>query len=231
MNSVNFNRPKEKRSLLLVDDNEENRIVLRSFLKNENILITEAIDGKEAINAFHEGHFDLILMDMQMPVMDGLSATAEIRKLEQERNLEETPIVALTASDTKEDIERSLHAGCYGHLSKPIAKAILIETIKAYTAEFSVSISKDISDLIPDYLEGRRTELVKLREALSKKDYAALSVLGHKLRGTAGSYGLAKLSDIGKDIEEKAMVSDLIGLHEASAKYRLFMKLLRIRFE
>ena len=76
--------------------------------------------------------YDLILMDMQMPVMDGYTATQSIRTWERDQGAAPTPIVALTANALKEDIQKSLDAGCTTHLTKPIRKAVLLDTIREH---------------------------------------------------------------------------------------------------
>jgi len=123
--------------ILLVEDNEDNRLLFRSFLKGTPHTIREAENGLEALEAFKNSQerFDLIFMDMQMPVMDGYTATAAIRRWEDGLKLWRTPIVALTAYALKEDEEKSLAAGCDGHLTKPIKKIKLMEEIDRYAVQ------------------------------------------------------------------------------------------------
>ena len=86
-----------------------------------------------AVEKFNAGTYDLVLMDMQMPVMDGYMATRKIRELEKEKGVSNTPIIALTAYATKEETQKSLDAGCDLHLTKPIKKATLLETLRKYS--------------------------------------------------------------------------------------------------
>ena len=128
--------PEDHRPLhiLLVDDSEENRFLVQAYLKKTNYLIDTAENGQVAVKKFLSNVYDLILMDVQMPVMDGYAATQEIRRLEQEEGRKPTPIVALTAHALKGDIEKSFQAGCDAHLTKPIRKPILLETIRKFAA-------------------------------------------------------------------------------------------------
>ena len=112
--------------ILLVEDNEDNRLLIRTYLKREPYTVDEATNGAEAVAKFAERPYDLILMDVQMPVMDGHEATRTIRRLEVEAGRAPVPIVALTAHAIKEDVERSLDAGCTAHLTKPIKKQTLL---------------------------------------------------------------------------------------------------------
>ena len=93
------------------------------------------------------GNYDLVLMDIQMPVMDGLEATRAIRAWERERGLSRMPILALTASALDEDVRRTLEAGVDLHISKPIKKAVLIAAIKKSTRSSSaLTIAEDRGD-------------------------------------------------------------------------------------
>lgn len=116
--------------LLLVEDNPDNRLLVKAYLKPLQIQIDEAENGQQAIESFSAAEYDLILMDVQMPVMDGHEATRQIRALEAQRASSAVPIIALTAHAIKEEIDKCLAAGCNQHLSKPIKKAVLIETIR-----------------------------------------------------------------------------------------------------
>lgn len=120
--------------ILLADDSEDNRILILAHLKKYPFSVDTAINGKEALARFKTGEYNLILMDMQMPVMDGYTATAAIRQLEKEQGLAPTKVIAFTASVTKEDIEKAMLAGCDAHLPKPVKKAALLELIQKYSA-------------------------------------------------------------------------------------------------
>ena len=119
-------------NILLVEDNEGNRLLLLYYLKKTPHHIDVAENGAIAVEKVATGKYDLVLMDVQMPVMDGYTATAEIRKLEATTGLKRTPVVALTANAMKEDEQKSREAGCDGHLTKPITKATLLEAIEKY---------------------------------------------------------------------------------------------------
>ncbi len=119
--------------ILLVDDSADNRLLITSYLKKTAHTIEVAENGAVAIDKFVAGSYDLVLMDVQMPVKDGYTATREIRLWEKQEGAAATPIVALTAHALTEDTQKSIDAGCNAHLSKPIKKATLLDAI----AEFS----------------------------------------------------------------------------------------------
>ena len=108
--------------VLIVDDSTENRLLLKVFLKKHPVEVDEATDGAEAVERVVGDHYALVLMDVHMPVMDGLDATRTIRQREHADGLARTPILALTADDTPADHKRSLEAGCDDHLVKPITR-------------------------------------------------------------------------------------------------------------
>jgi two-component system sensor histidine kinase/response regulator len=120
-------------NLLLVEDSADNRLIIQAYFKRASDHIDIAENGAIAVEKFKSGKYDLVLMDVQMPVMDGYAATREIRKWEQEQGRKQTPIIALTAHAMKEDVQKSLDAGCTDHLTKPIKRATLMEAVQKYT--------------------------------------------------------------------------------------------------
>jgi signal transduction histidine kinase/CheY-like chemotaxis protein len=115
--------------ILLADDHPANRKVIEVLLAGACADLVCVADGQEALDAFAEGGFDLVLMDMQMPVMDGLTATAEIRALEARRGWNRTPLLMLTANAMAEHVEAGRKAGADGHLAKPVTMATLFAGI------------------------------------------------------------------------------------------------------
>lgn len=131
------NTPQTKKAILLVDDSDDNRQLIIFYLRKSSYNIDIARDGKECIDKIKEKRYDLVLMDIQMPIMDGYAATKEIREWERETNHNPVPIIALTANAFKEDKEKSINAGCNAYLTKPINKEKLIETIHYFTLSLS----------------------------------------------------------------------------------------------
>lgn len=120
---------KKPLNILLVDDSEFNRILVEEYLKKTGYKITEAENGKIAVEMAKNEQFDVILMDMQMPVMDGYAATKEIREWEERKHLPHSNIVAVTAYALNEEKKESISAGCDQHLSKPILKQDLMSVL------------------------------------------------------------------------------------------------------
>ena len=118
--------------VLLVEDSPDNQLLIRSYLKQTDYLVDVADHGGVAVEKFKTTHYDLILMDIQMPVMDGCTATRAIRSWEQAHDLPSTPIIALTALALKEEGTRILEAGCTTHVTKPVKKSTLLEILQAY---------------------------------------------------------------------------------------------------
>ena len=120
--------------ILLAEDSADNSLLIHSYLKRTDHRITAVENGVEAVEAFKEGCFDVVLMDIQMPVLDGYGATRLIRTWEQDRRRAPTPIYALTAHALREHEEKSREVGCDGHLTKPIKKARLLELLAKVAA-------------------------------------------------------------------------------------------------
>lgn len=118
-------------SILLAEDHPVNQRVIAMILEPHNIALTIAQNGEEAVQMWQNAHFDLVLMDMQMPVMDGLSATKHIRDIERNRGLKRTPIAMVSANAMKEHITQSFWAGCDYHIAKPVTPEALLRGIDA----------------------------------------------------------------------------------------------------
>ena len=111
--------------VLIVDDGETNRKLVRLMLEKHGVVTASAADGREGVDAILKGDFDLVLMDMQMPILDGIAATRDLR----DRGVD-IPIVALTANAMRVDRQQCLDAGCDGYLTKPFQTRQLLETMR-----------------------------------------------------------------------------------------------------
>jgi CheY-like chemotaxis protein len=116
--------------ILMADDSPDNRALIRAYLKKTPYALEEAENGQEAIDKFIVGQFDLVLMDIQMPIVDGYQATSAIRGWERANNRDRTPIVALTASALEDAVQRTRAAGCDAHVTKPVRKSTLFDAIR-----------------------------------------------------------------------------------------------------
>jgi len=118
--------------ILFVEDDPSIRNLVRVFLKKATYTLELAENGEIGVEKFKNGEYDLVLMDIQMPVMDGLTACREIRLWEEAKGKVSTPIVALTAHGFARDEVRSGEAGCEAHLIKPIGKQERLDAIHRY---------------------------------------------------------------------------------------------------
>ncbi len=153
-------------SVLVAEDNTTNQMVISEILEQLNLHCTLASNGEEAIARLDKAHFDCILMDVQMPVMDGFEATRRIRSLARYRDL---PIIALSAAALVQDIERALRSGMNAHLSKPVefeqlASALLLWIRPKNTDDQAPSSNSDIPELMDrrDIAELTSTKLLDL---------------------------------------------------------------------
>ncbi len=121
--------PSNTRPILLAEDNEINQIIAQELLSLKGYRVDIANNGREAIDMLEKGDYALVLMDIQMPVMDGITAATEIRKLEQYDSL---PIIAMTAHAMSGDYEKSIAAGMNDHVTKPIQPEVLYATLKKW---------------------------------------------------------------------------------------------------
>ena len=208
--------------ILLVEDSSDNRTITVAYLQDTPYRIEIAENGAVAYEKFTAGHYDLVLMDRQIPVMDGLTATRAIRAWEQANQRPPTPIIALTASALKGDREKCLAAGCTAFLTKPIKQDVLLQAIKENSIAVHQSFNEEgsrketvlvransiLADLTPEFLRNRRQDVITILGALDRGDFETVENLGHGMRGAGGSYGFQAITDIGAALEEAARSTD-----------------------
>jgi signal transduction histidine kinase/CheY-like chemotaxis protein/HPt (histidine-containing phosphotransfer) domain-containing protein len=213
-------RPRALR-VLLADDSEENRFLICGYLENSGCVIDEVENGALAVERFKQRSYDVVLIDSEMPVLDGYSATREMRAFERERASTPTPIFALTAHALREAQDRSAQAGCTEHLTKPIQKATLLEAINKWAPgalpsdRVQVSVEPWLKPVVAGYLEKRRSDIAKLQGALDCGDFATIATLGHQMNGTGAAYGFEPITEIGTLIEAAARSSDTARIRES----------------
>ncbi|MEP7274852.1 MAG: response regulator, partial [Betaproteobacteria bacterium] len=189
--------------ILLAEDSSDNVLLIQSFLKSSGYSADVACNGAVAFEKFISGSYDVILMDVQMPIMDGYAATRRIRQWEIENHATPVPILALTAHALPEEVRKSLDAGCTVHLTKPIRKATLIGAIEEHSMGL-VRLGSSFAELVPGFLQGRRRDINTIAAALERSDYEEVRVLGHNMKGSGAGYGFNRITEIGASLEQAA---------------------------
>ncbi len=137
--------------VLLAEDSRDNTMLIELFLRNTRFRLDTAENGEVAVVKFRAGGYDAVLMDINMPVMDGYAALRAIREWEREQKIRETPVIALTASAFREDVQRAFAAGFQMHVAKPIKKATLTDALTAATGSATGGDSRPHAE--PAHLE------------------------------------------------------------------------------
>jgi PAS domain S-box-containing protein len=195
--------------VLLAEDSEYNVLLVRAYLKNSGIELDVAENGKIAVEKVLSNRPDLVLMDLQMPVMDGLEATRVIREAEERTDVRPVPILALTADAGQEAVARSLFAGCSEHLSKPVRKATLLEAIARHTnGVIRITPPEGIEGLVPNYLASVRRDMAAMVTAVDAQDCAVAGRIGHQFKGTGHGYGFPEIAQAGTAIELAARTAN-----------------------
>lgn len=207
--------------ILIAEDSEDTRLLIAAYLQPTGYECELAENGRAAVDKFASVDFDLVLMDLEMPVMDGYIATRKIREYEAQRGGRAVPILAFTSFSGEEYFQRSWDAGCNAHLIKPMDKASLLDAIQQHLktrGALCIVVPDELKDLAPRYLRSRRADLVALATALDRGDYEAIRVLGHNLKGTGSGYGFAGITVIGRCLEfaAKAKSADQVRAQTAS---------------
>ena len=211
--------------ILLVEDYPDNRTITLAYLEDTPYRVEIADNGAIACEKFIAGHFDLVLMDRQMPVMDGLTATRTIRDWELANYRPPTPIIALTAAALKGDREKCVDAGCTAYLTKPIKQSVLLQAIKEHCAIVlppsreggagqDTILMRKFADRIPEFLQNRRQDVTAMLDALERDDFELIEFLSHGMRGAGGMFGFQAITDIGASIEKAAASFDTVASHK-----------------
>jgi len=199
--------PAGRLRILLAEDSPDNQLLISAFLKQTAMTLEIAENGQVAVDKFIAGPFDVVLMDVQMPVMDGFTAARTIRAWEARQGARRTPILTLSAHAMEDAFQNSLAAGCNAHLTKPILKAALLKAIVEHCkarVPIYVRPPKEVEKLAPWYLDRRRADLVTLTAALQAGNYDAIRVLGHDMKGSGKGYGFDAISKVGASLEAEA---------------------------
>jgi PAS domain S-box-containing protein len=204
--------------ILLAEDSIDNCTITLAYLADTPYRVDIAANGAIAYEMFTANRYDLVLMDRQMPVMDGLTATRNIRLWEQTNGRPQTPIIALTASALKGDREKCLAAGCTAFLTKPIKEEVLLRAIvdravpapplsredRLHQQGMVLPENPHIAARVPVFLKNRRRDVLSMLDALAHDDLPTVRRLGHNMRGTGASYGFQAITDLGAAIEQEA---------------------------
>jgi len=221
--------PESTRNILLVEDFIHNRILIQKHLEQLPVQVDIAENGAIAVEKFKRKPYDLVLMDIQMPVMDGFTATQMMREYEKENQTRRVPIIALTAHALKKEKEKCFQAGCDDHLSKPIKKKVFLDTVITYLKNSvsqkheqpepedtptkdtnqpdlkdAIQVDKDFKAIVPLFIADVNTDMIKMKEHYKTGDYAKIARIAHTIKGAGGGYGLHRISELGELIETAA---------------------------
>ncbi len=207
--------------ILLAEDSPDNCTITLAYLEDTPYHVEIAVTGAIACEMFEAGLYDLVLMDRQMPIMDGLTAARTIRAWEQANDRPPTPIIALTASALKGDRETCLAAGCTAFLTKPIKQEVLLQAIQEHSMVAPASLkeegrprdttspaSRKLAERTPAYLRNCRQNVIDIKEALDRADFEAVTILGHNMSGSGGGFGFQAITDIGAALEQASKSAD-----------------------
>ncbi len=221
----NYEKPSASLRILLAEDNVINRAVATGILEKQGHAVTHAANGREAVEAMERGQFDIVLMDIQMPEMDGFEATSRIRELEKDA-IRKTPVGAMTAHAMAGDRERCLAGGMDDYIAKPLKKEELLAVL-AHGSQGGrglsapIALTEDRAPTLPIFTREQFLERLDGDEELMQE----IVVLFHEnIRGAVDQIGAAVDAQNGKALASgaHALLSSLgaFGAHEATAVTR-----------
>jgi CheY-like chemotaxis protein len=188
-------------SILLAEDNTDNQVLISMYLESMGADVTIVSNGQAAVEAARNKIYDLILMDMQMPIMDGLEAVSLLRSQDYDY-----PIAALTANAMKEDKERCLQMGCNDFITKPVNRGDLCEVVGKYLLKSEISDATESAKIVPlisimlesdpdfmsilgGFVKNLGVSINELRQADQDKRWDDLKFIVHQIKGLGGGYG------------------------------------------
>jgi PAS domain S-box-containing protein len=214
------------KKILVTDDNEMNRLVASTVLKTYGAEIEEAHNGRDAINKLHSQNYDIILMDVQMPVMDGMEATEEIRKTISKS----VPIIALTAYAIKGDDAKFIKAGMNDYLSKPFEENQLLKVVakwlkKEIQAKEDIKVTAAsnglydltkleaiargntsfVNKMVNLFKEQAPATMLEIEEAYAQQNFEKVGKLAHRLKPSIDNMGISSLKETIRDMETNAV--------------------------
>lgn len=230
----------EGTKVLLVEDNELNRLVAQNTLQNFKCTITEAENGVEALSILSQQNFDIILMDIQMPVLDGIETTKILRK---KHNIS-TPIIALTANAFKTEVEKCKQAGMDDYITKPFSEENLLNIIYHYTkdkAKPTIKIFEEegfseniynlrsirmlsqgneafVKKMVSIFINQTESAIPQILSLFEEKNYEEIAKIIHKIKPSIEGMGIISIIDDVKSLELKA--KEVPAEHEEL--YRIF---------
>jgi len=219
--------------VLVAEDNEINRKLIIMFLQKMGLNATGVDSGEKAVNSALTSHYDVVFMDMQMPVMSGLDAIKTLRG----RGYKQ-PIVVLTANALQEDKEVSYQAGCNDFVTKPIHYEQLYRVTKKYTSVAAIRVNDEplyseladdpeYRDLLVNFIDSLPVTEYKLKSAHRNNDWNLLSELIHQLKGAGGGYGFPQLSDLAAKIEFQLVNQDQLQVMQLlESLYEMFSRVI-----
>jgi PAS domain S-box-containing protein len=227
--------PADTRSgrILIAEASDDSRFLLQAYLKNTLYQLTFAENGEHAVQMARSEQFDLILMAIQMPLMDGLTATKLIRDAERQGGRSPVPVLALTANADRKDIEESRAAGCSCHVFKPISKAELLNTIAQYIQRtdagakpgwLPIDVPPGLEAAAKRYIQTRKDEVPRLIQCLADRNFDQLRILAHNLKGTGTSYGFPDLTRLGGLMESSSREQNAGALSEQLLEFSKYIQ-------
>jgi PAS domain S-box-containing protein len=242
--------------ILVVEDVAANREVIRLYLQGTAAILSFAEGGEEAVRRRQEASFDVVLMDIEMPGMDGLQATRRIRDMERATGRPPTRIIAVTAHAFSEFRAKSLAAGCDAFLSKPLTKRALMHALGLGGATYPAGVTSAASDakgappapsgedgeineripatfepLLPVFFQSVDRSLEQAASRLAAGDWADLTRIGHTIKGTAATYGMTGLSALAAALESAARDQDAPLAQGRLTRLAAARKRLRIEYD
>jgi PAS domain S-box-containing protein len=249
---------KHRTRILVAEDNIVNQRLATRLLEHEGYLVEVADNGRQALEMLDHSHFDVVLMDIQMPELDGLQATAQIRKKER-GSLQRLPVVAITAQTSQADRQQCFEAGMDAYVTKPVRVPELMSTIESvvpggslmdddkqqrasveeqlHQLDESLALSRVggdfdlLREVVELFLSDYPQSLEKIRAAVEARDPSELEHHAHSLKGSVSTFGAKEAFEAALELEKKGRSGDLSDAEDGLYKLEYALQAIRPQLE
>lgn len=240
-------KPTGNRHILIAEDTPDNQMILQAFLEKQAHRVTLARNGREVLDFFERQSFDLVLMDMQMPILDGYQATRALREYEVTHERARTPVIAVTAYSLQEELQKCLEAGCDDYITKPIRPAILYAKLSHYlegkarisnpeppiqqapqlgsTSIYEIKLPPELASIANQLMAIKVRQVQELDQAWEARNWQELETLGHRIKG---SQGFPQFRELGRKIEQSAQLKDDVSLEQLIQSVQDYIQKVRL---
>ena len=218
-------------NILVAEDTPSLRALIQLCLERAGHKVDLTDNGQEALDRFIAQPYETVILDIQMPVMNGLEAVQRMREWEKQQNQTPNTILALTANTERADLRKCIESGFTATVRKPFGREDILAAVTPVVPpqeQITVQADPEFGDLIPLFLDNCRSHVSQMKKSLADGDFSAIAAVSHQIIGAGASYGFKPLSEESRLIETAAKKGDGAGVREHLEALSNYLKRLNV---